>query len=597
MRAAAFLLALPVAFTGAANAATDNPIMTIEIFNNSATYNIYPVLSTGRSDPDEWLQSAFQVPVSKLKDNPYPRGHQFRLYINPTGNGIPPGGHITVTLPLFTQLVPGGQVDPTKIDQYIDWWPGGRVEIYDAPASEHKPPEALTANYERRGAQAVVTPIKTAVLPTCKPCQKLTIFKDPAGLKGNEPSQLIEYTLGAIDTTKDPYQLNDHNVDYDVSYVDSAYLPAAMEPFGNEMIGYVGTPITIAKFKQALNKFVAPTSPYAGWPQFIDDQKEIILKVPSALHAIAGDPDLTPKPWPPLIKMQDFWENCTKAGSKSTLPICTPMRDVRKMFAANYTNYKNNFAALGCDTKKSPLPLTNDLMFAHVHGWAPFNENCPSSRTNLLEQTPAYKADNFLKYREVKEEFDKLQYWPNGAFNPYSLLIHGENYINTPYVYAYSVDDAVGNMQVEGKGLIIAVGGTHGLPNPDHATKPIHVNMGYDSKDKIRITNYGVCSNTPDHPVNPNHPSFDISIANLETCVLTLIDNQKQLYRFKLKSSPPFPLENGLTPATHAPIDCSISPDQKSKEWCGNVFAQSVREDVHNVASFVITPAPQQPPK
>src|SRR5262249_7685445 len=51
------------------------------------------------------------------------------------------------------------------------------------------------------------------------------------------------------------------------------------------------------------------------------------------------------------------------------------------------------------------------------------------------------------------------------------------------YVYAYSVDDAVGNMQTTGEGLIIAIGGSDGLPNPKPATSPIHMPFGWAATD------------------------------------------------------------------------------------------------------------------
>ena len=38
---------------------------------------------------------------------------------------------------------------------------------------------------------------------------------------------------------------------------------------------------------------------------------------------------------------------------------------------------------------------------------------------------------------------------PNGMFDPYLVLIHGSGYINTDFAYAYSVDDALGNMLVK----------------------------------------------------------------------------------------------------------------------------------------------------
>ena len=74
------------------------------------------------------------------------------------------------------------------------------------------------------------------------------------------------------------------------------------------------------------------------------------------------------------------------------------------------------------------------------------------------------------------------------------MLIYGADYINAPFVYAYSVDDAVGNMQVDGDGLILAVGGVNGLPNPNHATPFINVSFGGAKTDRVQFTKYGVCT-------------------------------------------------------------------------------------------------------
>ncbi len=592
-------LFLPIFGYAGSSAAQTPPVptMTIEIYNNSVHFSIYPVLSTGTSLPeDKWLQAAFKVPKAQLGANPYPKPNQFRLYFNPTGVGIPPGGEITLTLPLYTQLVPTNQVDPKLPNQYIDWWGGGRIEIFESPYADRAPPAALTANYTNRPSQVPVTPVAGATLPVCGSCQPLQIFMDPAGLKGNEPSQLTEYTLGAIKLTKDPYEIDIRNVDYDVSYVDAAYLPALMEPFGNIQVGYVGTPLTIAAFKKALGKFLAPGAPFTGWPQFVDEQKEVILKIPSALHVLAGDPDLTPPPWAPINKMKALWQTCTAAGSADQRPICLYMRNVKTLFVTNYNNYQANYTQLGCDASKTPVALTPALLFSHVHGWGPFNEHCGAA-TNLLEQTPGYVEDTFRKYREVKEEFDGLQYWPNGAFNPYSLLIHGKDYINTPYVYAYSVDDAVGNMQVAGTGLIIAVGGKRGLPNPKPASKPVHVNMGYSSQDKIRFVQYGICTAVPDQTLDPDFTSFDVSQDSLSDCVLSFVDNKDRLYKFTVNSPPPYLEVNERTPETHAPIDCSLNKDPQALAWCNGVFAYSSFVAVKSkTENYVITPAPAQPP-
>jgi hypothetical protein len=290
------------------------------------------VLSSGTAVPDLFLQAALMVPKAQLGNNPFPKLNQFRLYINPTGDGIPLGGNVTITLPFYTQLVPTAQVKPkcptnpatpNCPDQYIDWWGGGRIEFFRHLNAAHQPPAALTADYmgtnlPARGCQvkcngslvpsACVTtyakfacnPIAGAAVPTCPTCQQpLQIFKDPAGLKNNEPSQLTEYTLGAINQNKDPFGLDVHNVDYDVSYVDTAFMPIAMEPVNNIQVGYIGMITSIETFRAALTKFTMPSSPWTGWPQFKDDQGVTILKIPSALHIFAGDPDMTP-PGPPL---------------------------------------------------------------------------------------------------------------------------------------------------------------------------------------------------------------------------------------------------------------------------------------------------------
>jgi hypothetical protein len=39
--------------------------------------------------------------------------------------------------------------------------------------------------------------------------------------------------VGAINQNKDPFGLDVHNVDYDVSYVDTAFMPVAMDLLGS----------------------------------------------------------------------------------------------------------------------------------------------------------------------------------------------------------------------------------------------------------------------------------------------------------------------------------------------------------------------------
>lgn len=585
------------------------PTMTIQIHNNSDRYSIYPVLSTGGHFPiDTWMQAAFKIPHSQLVDNPYPTPNTFRLFFNPTGTGIPPHSSITVVLPLYTQLVPSDQVNPKLADQYIDWWNGGRISIYANLYADGEPPKALVRNYTARPSQTLPTPVAGAAVPTCPACQQpLKIFKDTAGeLPSNDPAQFTEYTLGAIDLTTDPYTLNVKNVDYDVSYVDNVYLPVAMEPYNNPVVGWIGTIQKIDPFKTAIRKFLAAPA-FSGWPQYVDNEGETILKIPSALHIMLDQANLTPAPpWAPIETMKTLWRHCTAEGTE---PICDNIRGVRDLFEANYTNYSNNYRTAfsgACDQTKNPDPSMPDeeAMLAHVYAWTPFNANC-TAQTNLLEHTPGYQDNAQLNYQSVKSTFDALNNWPSGEFNPYVQLIHDPQYLNAQYVYAYSVDDAVGNMQTTGEGLIIAIAGTDGFPNPNPATLPIHVPFGWAAADAVRFVQYGICSTTPDQNVNPTFTSFDLSANQLSNCTLSFIDNQQppNLYFFKIMTQPPYPSrppDNQPIPAANKTmIDCSGNKQLITDTWCVNIFGytnaivgQHKKED-----DYISVPAPSQPPQ
>ncbi len=600
------LTGLSIIFASTGNAQAV-PTMTIEIHNNSDQYSIYPVLSTGAHNPiDTWMQAALKVTKAQLADYPFPTPDTFRLYFNPTGTGIPPHASITVKLPLYTQLVTSDQLNPKLPNQYVDWWNGGRISIYASLYSDAAPPKALVADYTSRPSQRFLTPVAGATVPVCAGCQHPPdMFVDTGGeLPSNDPAQLIEYTLGAIDLTKDPYTLDVKNVDYDVSYVDNVFLPAAMEPYNNPVVGWIGTTQGIESFKAAIQRFLAAPA-FQGWPQFVDNGGETMLKIPSALHIMLDQASLTPPPpWRPVENMKMLWEHCIAGGTE---PICSNIRDVRDLFAANYATYSNNYRSGfsdTCDQTKAPDPATldEDAMLAHVYGWSPFNGNC-TAQTNLLEDTPGYGSNNYSRYQLVKSEFDALNNWPSGEFNPYVKLVHDPQYLNAKYVYAYSVDDAVGNMQTRGEGLIIAVGGTAGLPNPNPATAPIHVPFGWAATDQIKFVKYGICTNTPDQDVNPNFTSFDLSANQLSDCTLSFMDNQTPaaLYFFQIKTQPPYPsrpADGQPVPAVNKTmIDCSGNTQYITDTWCANIFGyteaavgQHKSED-----DYVPVPAPAQP--
>ncbi len=640
------LLGLGVGCVGSANAQVPSPpLMTIKIFNDDPDHYIFPVLTTGQGAVDIWLQAIFKVPQAQEPNNPYPRTKSFRIYITNTAGttpvGIAPGQNVSITIPLYTQLA--ATVDPKQPNQYIDWWNGGTILLYSSTTAT-PPPRALLDDFTNRPSQQPVTSVASSpVFPTCPACQGLKFFSDDSDLPKADSSQLLEYTLGArvqlvvTNPKTDPSNTLDlQNVDFDVSYVNLAFMPATMGPFQNDQVGYVGTPQTIDTFTAALNKFLTD---FPGWPQFvrtypIPPTSETVLKLASPLEIFARlsppsihpPPDLTLPPhwpdqlWVPIQSLRTNW--VTYAGKINSMGPCSEdegsnnfcgaIVDVKALMLANFNNYKAIFPKQCGGT---PITLTDDILISHVYGWAPFTESatapggCPPT-ANLLENTPGYSANNFAKYLLVKEEFDKLNYGtlpaPKYAFNPWVQLIHGQKYVNAPNVYAYSVDDAVGNIQAEGTGFIVDVGSTAHLENQLPAAPPINIAYAIGTQD-IRFTSYRICSvNAPDKAVNPFFQSFIINANDPANCPIFFLDNksQPQLYTFRITKPPPFtvflnPANAKWTPETAAAIDCSgnagPSPPppnpqyrQSSQVWC----CEALADDNGNGVFAYTTPEP-----
>ena len=194
-----------------------------------------------------------------------------------------------------------------------------------------------------------------------------------------------------------------------------------------------------------------------------------------------------------------------------------------------------------------------------------------------------------------------MQNLPTGEFDPYVDLIHGKDYLSAEFVYAYSVDDGVGNMQTTGEGLIIAVGGQRGLPNPRPATAPIHVPFGWSARDKVRFVQYGVCTDSPNRKVDPDFHSFDLSTNQLDDCTLSFVDNLSNKYFFKIIKQPPYP---GPPPAgqpipeiNKRMIGCSGNTPEITRTWCQNIFGYTERviSQHKKVETYISVAAPAQP--
>jgi hypothetical protein len=495
-------------------------------------------------------------------------------------------------------------------------------------------------------------PDKTDCLPLAD------FFTDDDGtLPKYGPSQLVEATLGASQVQKVvddslAISLNVTQADFDVSYVNVAYMAAAMGPYMNNQAGYVGSPLLISQFQPKLENF----QKNFNWPSFVDldGTKVAIPKLPSTLELLSrlsganAPADLPPVKtwptdvWPPIQEIRQNWNaysSTCQHSAEGFTTFCDAILDVRDLIAANYVQYKKIFPGQCTGTM---VPNTPDRFVSHVYGWGPWIESVEagggcSSTANLLENTPGYTDNDFDLYGKVKLEFDKLNYgtYSNApyVFNPWVQFIHGDailpDQLGIPGVYAYSVDDAVGNLNVEAHGYIVDIGSTEHLENQMRATPPVNISLGYSPEDAVRFVTYGVCGNDPSQqkPVNPANPQFIISSTDPKNCPVYLTDNKDppQIYTFTITTPPPFTIiptadvkknlaswssgnGNPTQYNTTSVIDCSgntgVAPSQSSKAWCctllpgsgSGVFAYSTPEvpPVANqtlIHSVVTTPA------
>jgi hypothetical protein len=597
------------------------PVMTIVIHNNSPDFNIYPLISFPGATPDKWIQAFLGVKQADLGDNPYPSASTTRMYVNCCAagdKGIPPGGSATIRLPLYSPLVT--VIDPKKTGQLVEWWQGGNINIYESPKGKG-PPLALLNLWNDKTQKSLNF---VSNRPNCPDEAVCRVFSATTGNPPpDEPHQLVEYTLGAAPVnpnrgkSNEPFYLFDpQNVDYDVSYVNSAYLPIVMEPYGNPLVGYIGAPSSIGDFSDAVADFLK-SDIGKGWPLYVADDGSggvVPGKIPSALEIFAASvvndpgkpndgqwvapPKFSPAPEssPPIRAMIKLWRDCQKGG---TGQVCTYLNDATELLLANFDNYIKNYSqnkSWNCRTDRQPHPpnrqsLTSLQILQHLYGWVQFNEHCAAD-ANLLQDMQGFN------YPKIKNEFDRLQYWRNvskgqyGVFHPYVALIHGPTFIDAPNTYAYSVDDAVGNMQTDGTGLIIAVGGTKNLPNPDPATPNVNFNYAYKSLSNGNFfKKYGRCTPGPETRTNPNFSSFAVPIGvtqKVSDCLITFLDNRGRQYQFQISKEhlpdtwPWF--RNGIDtdPAAHAPVadSCSKNTDPNVRtKWCDFIFVFRKRLD------------------
>ena len=293
-----------------------------------------------------------------------------------------------------------------------------------------------------------------------------------------------------------------------------------------------------------------------------------------------------------------------------------------------------------------------NLTLSHVYGWTPWTESKSDAKglgcapkANLLEKTPGYGSEDstYVKYSKVKTEFDNLNYggpsgvpWSNPAasyvFNPWVSFIHGippgtpdtkKGHLGMPGVYAYSVDDAVGNLNVYATGYVVDIGSTKHLENQNPAGPPIAISLGYSFGDAVKFETYSVCGPNKKKQVNEAYPVFIISAIDPQNCLVLLTDNKGTEYKFTVKpevTTPPLFTEiptsavskvpsdarwstgigypesgNNPTPYdTTGVVDCGENKTDLTKKWCCTRLPPFKGEG-HGAGVFAYS-TPQYPP-
>ncbi len=488
------------------------PTKTITIHNNSS-HVMYAVLQApiqfGADVHDLWMQAQLEVKEADFLSRSFQTTRLYRAWINHDSGGIPAHSSVAVTVPFYTQLKPWTQANSGKeLDQFIDWWNAMRVYVFDGKDaadaaynfSQDNPPPGVPVKPVL--PPYPITPVAGAAVPTCGSGCKLDLRSYYVGFPFGVPGQLVEYTFAAAEgpPTHKTFSINLATVNYNISAVDSIYLPVAIGASGNATAAntYLGSAESVASFQTALKEF----SLQGGlWPDFISAYylpSNSIIAVPSADGPPKGikaypepqvpstnfiyaesyrvpapaPPTLTSDADPPWVKHRthgelgdvgqatlDLWNKCTTGGGASK--TCTQIQSIRDFFVADYK---------ACFGARPDLhdPGVLHAFLRDVYGWAQF----PGCQGSLANKVPAQYPIAIKTFCDLMYNFFTVTDPPE-IFNPYVKLVHvtlGSN------AYAFSIDDEQAFKSIPGTGVIITIAGKNGLENKTQTELPTATN-------------------------------------------------------------------------------------------------------------------------
>jgi hypothetical protein len=563
-----FLLVLGFAGNAVAVVPNQPPDKKIVIVNNSQKSVFFPMVAAPKRDlvpkpnPDLWMQAAFvkleKFPIFAEKNPypPFPTTLVYRAYIDIANahdsTGLQPGQSVTITVPFFTQLQ---EVTDNNIgvntDQFIDWWNAARIYLFEGATALHA--AEITDGLLLNGNQHSPTPVPPvggAKVPTCVASGGATCtvtllsytIDPPFGI----PFQLQEYTFASAEgppLLPRPANFGKDNellefVNYNVSSLDSVYLPVAMGPLGNKDVPYVGSTQSVADFRKELAKFGGNNG--NNWP----------IYVPVYFDELSNHPGLPNEPISNAACSLDAFENKGNPNAHPPVPDeqpAIPRYELPKvpgafnMLVESFRDPPPIPPVLTSDPPHSEFPskwkcnpsppppftkpelgtagqrvldLWNDCTDdSHNPRSTPFESpTCMRLReqfnffqTNYIstcKMMPGFNSTIQAIYGFVPITFNgctggalrdtagfkdaighycDLQYnylteeiSKEEIFNPYTQLIH-ETLKSS--AYAFSIDDKVSFKHVKGTGIILAIAGANGLENPNASPLPDRTNF------------------------------------------------------------------------------------------------------------------------
>jgi hypothetical protein len=543
------------------------------------------------SGGDVWLQAGLQD-YSKC----YPVQNDYYVYVNPK-SGIPKGGFAAINVPWWSKRPAGAP------DQYVDWWRGGRVLVFDDKTalddSYSKLTDADRATFTTTSPLVACT--KAAPNNACLPGE-LQIFQipDAAEIGKYTPYQLNEFTFADVapvtgPTPPGPGAFLDFNQGYNVSNVDQVYLPIAIEPIRDPAdVGYIGTTALTSNFRDILAKFTG-SAPNLQWPVYNNKKADgtVIypnagIRVPSPAEAFnyymnpgtfpdGKTPEIIPDAPPKLLQdMIDQWKACV--AGKGNCPESDIYTEINNVFQSNYTQY---IKAPNCTPPDYLNPLTDNALLRFVYGWVPFNVACTGNLSVFDLPTVVNGNRAALDYIHLQYNYEDSTLPSTEWFNPYTHLIHAATADGglDAAAYAFSIDDQASFVSNNGGtlpgGLIIAVGGPTGLQNGTPLPPPapgyynyfdFSVGLGGAPNMTTKWAKYGVCSDDATIPFRPSDTGGYVFGVDPKfqkfPCTISLTDTANNKYQVTV-------LQGTAVPSGSPPDTSKIWPFYCAKNCSG----------------------------